>query len=132
MAVSVQIDRPKISIGQRYRVVIEGLCGYISDENFDLDADFISVGGIEMDVNSASVVSVEHLPGRLKVGTEIHGESPLPVPIGTVLRSADGVVMEKTPYGWQSPGSPIFLRANPTGRPSFYPLTVLYVPEETP
>jgi hypothetical protein len=126
MAVSVP-THPKTIKGRRYRVVIEGRCDY------QLGGDVISIGNIEINADDPQVVSVEVLPDPLKVGTEIRGESPIPVPIGTVLRGANGVIMEKTQYGWLSPGSEhaVVKNPNPTGPPDIFPLTVLYVPEET-
>lgn len=108
----------------RVRLTVQGVTTYTFDRG-----DVVTVGN-----EGFTVSSVEVLPWPLKVGTEIRGVSPTPIPIGTVLRSANGVVMEKTPYGWMSPGSEhaVVENPNPKGPPEIFPLTVLYVPEDGP
>lgn len=127
MAVTVKPHNFNMVQGQRYRVVLEGRCDYYLGDRT------VSLGEIEMAADSPEIVSVVHLPDPLKVGIEIRGESPIPVPIGTVLRSATGVIMEKTPHGWMSPGSDLALggEPNPNGPPDIFPLTVLYVPDQS-
>lgn len=107
----------------RVRLAVEGVTTYTF-----VRGDVVRVGS-----EGFTVSSVEVLPWPLKVGTEIRGESPIPIPIGSVLRSANGTIMEKTQFGWMSPGSrhAVVENPNPKGPPEIFPLTVLYVPDES-
>jgi|SRR5882757_4662148 len=121
----------------RVRVTVEGY----TDRRFAVNAP-VSIATLALNelpthvyprsyMQEFIVTSVETVPAPLKVGDQIHAGDGLVVPVGTVLRATGGLVMELGRYGWYAVGHADNKGTTLTGHAEMYPMTVLYVPEET-